>query len=86
MKHQYHEVMSEFIRKEILETVSILNLSNEVASEKLGITSRNYSYFKAGKYSCSISTMGAYLANMCPDKAEFLERLEKAIKEAESKL
>ena len=86
MKHQNHYTMSEFIRKEILESVSNLKLTNEEASEKLGITSRNYSYFKAGKYGCSMETMSSYIVNICPDKHEFLNRLEIAVKEAESKL
>lgn len=86
MKHQNHEVMSEFIRKEILETVSHLKMTNEEASEKLGITSRNYSYFKSGKYGCSMETMSAFIVNICPDRDAFLDRLEKAVKEAESKL
>ena len=80
MKHQNHEVMHQFIRKEILDTASQLNLTNEEVSERLGITSRNYSNIKAGKYSCSMETMSSYIVNLCTDKTGFLERLEKSRK------
>lgn len=86
MKHQNHEIMSEFIRKEILDSASRLNLTNEEISEKLGISTRNYSYFKSGKYGCSMETMSSYIVNICTDKIEFLNRLEQAVKDAESKL
>lgn len=86
MKHQHHETISKFIRKEILEEASKQRLTNEAVADKLGITSRNYSNFKSGKYGCSAETMCSYIVNICQDKNEFLNRLEQAVKDAESKL
>lgn len=86
MKHQNHETISKFIRKEILEEASKQHLTNEAVAEKLGITSRNYSNFKSGKYGCSAETMCSYIVNICSNRDKFLDRLEQAVKDAESKL
>ena len=86
MTHQYHGVVCDFIRKEVLETVEILNLTNEEVSEKLGISCRNYSYFKSGKYGFSAETLSAYIVNLCIDKTGFLNRLEDVIRQAETML
>ena len=86
MTHQYHDIVRDFIRKEVLETASKLNLTNEETAEKLRVSVRNYSYFKSGEQGCSAETLSLYLVNLCIDKIDFLNRLEIVINEAESKL
>lgn len=86
MTHQYHEITGDFIRKEILDTALRLNLTNEEMAEKLGVSPRNYSYFKSGKYGCSSGTLIAYMLNLCTDTNEFLNRLKIIISESEFKL
>ena len=86
MKHQYHERLKTFIQKEITETATELALTNEEVSVLLGVSSRNYSNIKSGKYSCSAETLSSFIVNMCTDKNKFLERLTEAVKEAENDL
>lgn len=86
MKHQYHDKLKVFIRKEILRSVSELNLTNEKASEALCVTSRNFSNIKSGKYSCSAETLCVYIVKMCNDRNSFIERLAEIIEEAENEL
>ena len=86
MTHRYHEKLKAFIRKELTRSAAELDLTNEEVSVKLGITSRNYSNIKSGKYSCSAETLSSYLVNMCTDKDRFMERLIVAVRSAEDEL
>ncbi len=86
MKHQYYEKIKMFLQEEITKSVTEHKFTNEKASEKLRISTRNYSNIKSGKYSCSTETLCMFIVKMCVDRNAFIERLIAIIEEAENEL
>lgn len=83
MNHPYKDSIKPFLHDEVINTVEDLHLTQEEASEILGIEPRTFAYFKAGKTMFSSTTLLMYLSRLCINYTEFFAKLKRAIEQCE---
>ena len=84
MKHKYHTAVKEAIRKDMTKTVKKEKLTIEEVSEILGISSRNYSNIKSGKYGCSVETFIAYIIKLRKDNSDLFDQLSDILNDVDN--
>lgn len=79
MKHKYHYALKEAIRKDLTVTVKNQDLTIEDAAEILGISARNFSNIKSGKFGCSVETFIAYIIKLRKDNSDLFDNLSRIL-------
>ena len=79
MKHKYHNALKEAIRNDLTDTVKNNNLTIEKAAEILGISSRNFSNIKSGRFGCSVETFIAYIIKIRKDNSDLFDELSRIL-------
>lgn len=80
---EYQKIFKEFLRNEIIQTAKEQHLTDEKIAEILKISARSYYYIKSGRNLCSSTTLVLYLANICPDTNNFINRANELLQDEE---
>ena len=83
MRNEYQQTFKEFFRNEIIKNAKEQNLTDEKVAEILKISARSYYHIKSGENNCSSTTLILYLANICPDTDDFINRANELLNDKE---
>ena len=84
LRNKYEDCVQRVFCEEVYKTRKSRGLTQADMAERLSMAPRSYADIDRGIGSCSGTTLALYIANECPDVAEFVKKLHEEFQKAEN--